>query len=84
MTLTNVIVSPNTEEILQEMAMCRLFHASTRHNREIEKQVVVMNLKDMVYHLDTRALTTFRAVLAVDEAYYPERLQHFFVINAPW
>ena len=68
----------------QELAMCRLYHLSKKHNKPIEKQIIVFNLKDLTYSMDTRSMAVFRRILAVDQDYYPERLKHFFVINCPW
>jgi hypothetical protein len=64
--------------------MCRLYHNSKKHQKDIQKHVIVYNLANMVYSLDTRAITAFKHVLSIDEACYPERLKFFFVINAPW
>jgi hypothetical protein len=68
----------------QELAMCRLHHLSLKHNRPIEKQVIVFNLKDLSYSLDTRSLSVFRRIINIDQDFYPERLKKFFVINCPW
>lgn len=68
----------------QELAMCRLHHLSKKYNRPIEKQVIVFNLESLSYSLDTRSLSVFRRIIACDQDFYPERLKHFFVINAPW
>jgi hypothetical protein len=64
--------------------MCRLYHSSILHKRPIEKQVIVFDLKDLTYSLETRALSVFRKIITIDQDYYPERLKYFFVINAPW
>ena len=61
-----------------------MHHLSLKYGRLIEKQVIVMNLKNMAYSLDTRALSTFQKIVALDEKCYPETLEHFLVINAPW
>jgi hypothetical protein len=68
----------------QELAMCRLSYLSKYYSKPIEKQVIVFNLSSLVYSLDTRSLSVFRQIISCDQNYYPERLKHFFVINAPW
>lgn len=70
----------------QEIALCRLYHLSKQSNNPtaIDKQVIVFNLDSLSYSLDTRSLSVFRRIISCDQDYYPERLKHFFVINAPW
>lgn len=68
----------------QELSIRRLQYQSKVRGIPIEKQICIMNLKDLSYSLDTRALATFHKTLAIDQVYYPERLQYLFMINAPW
>jgi hypothetical protein len=68
----------------QELTIRRTIYQSEKLGRPIEKQICIMNLKNLSYSLDTRALATFHHTLAIDQAYYPERLQTLFMINAPW
>lgn len=68
----------------QELSIKRLEYQSKIRGENIEKQICIMNLKDLSYSLDTRALATFHKTLAIDQQYYPERLQYLFMINAPW
>mmetsp|Transcript_18478 Transcript_18478/g.34515 ORF Transcript_18478/g.34515 Transcript_18478/m.34515 type:complete len:293 (-) Transcript_18478:334-1212(-) len=68
----------------QEYMIKRLEAASIKHGRDIEKQVIVFNLANLNYSIDLNAMSTFKQTVVIDEAYYPERLQHFFMINAPW
>mmetsp|Transcript_1749 Transcript_1749/g.2739 ORF Transcript_1749/g.2739 Transcript_1749/m.2739 type:complete len:405 (+) Transcript_1749:46-1260(+) len=68
----------------QELMMKRLEYLSAKSGKSIEKVVCVMNLKDLVYSLDTQALKAFHLTLVIDQNYYPERLQYLFMINAPW
>jgi hypothetical protein len=68
----------------QEMMTKRLYYASQKHGRPIEKQVLVFNLENLSYAVDTNAMSTFRQTVVIDEAYYPERLHCFYMINAPW
>jgi hypothetical protein len=49
----------------------RLSFATQRPGRPIEKQVVVMNLANLSYAIDTTAMSAFRQMLVIDEAYYP-------------
>lgn len=46
--------------------------ASTYYNKDITKQVIVFNLAEVSYVLDTVALSVFKKTLVIDEAYYPE------------
>jgi hypothetical protein len=62
----------------------RLEYASVKHSQPIEKQVIVFNLANMSYSVDTNAISVFRQTLAIDEAYYPERLHCLYMVNAPW
>jgi hypothetical protein len=68
----------------QELSMRRLQYQSSIRDAPVEKMICIMNLKDLSYSLDTRALATFHKTLAIDQVYYPERLQYLFMINAPW
>lgn len=66
------------------MMVKRLQFSSLKHGKEIEKQVIVFNMANMSYSVDTNAISVFRQTLAIDEAYYPERLHCLYMINAPW
>ena len=68
----------------QEFMVKRLNESSAKHNKPIEKQIVVFNLANLNYSVDFTAMSVFKRTVAIDEAYYPERLKHFFMINAPW
>ena len=46
--------------------------ASCFYKKNVSKQVIVFNLADLSYAIDTVALGVFRKTLVVDEAYYPE------------
>lgn len=58
--------------------------ATEFYGRPITKQLLVMDLKNLSYSLDTQAMATFRSCLKIDEANYPERLDHCVMINVPW
>jgi hypothetical protein len=69
----------------QEFVMhTSLPHASKFYGREVTKQVVVLDLKHLSYAIDSMAMNYVLRSLAIDQAYYPERLKHFFIVNAPW
>jgi hypothetical protein len=62
----------------------RLPRASKFYKRDIHKQVLVFDLKNLSFTIDMQAMSAFRRTLVIDEAFYPERLEKFFMINAPW
>lgn len=67
----------------QEIAVARMKHCSTAE-RPVTSQIIVMNLMSLSYKLDTKALSTFKQTLIIDQNFYPERLHVLFMINAPW
>lgn len=68
----------------QEVMIRRLKNASARHGCPIEKQVIVMDMKNVAMSLDFMALRVFKRTVVIDEACYPERLETLFMINAPF
>ena len=68
----------------QEIAVQRMNHYSSSMSKPISSQIIVMNLMNLSYKLDTKALSTFKQTLVIDQNYYPERLHILFMINAPW
>jgi hypothetical protein len=68
----------------QEMMIGRLKRASEKYGRNIEKQVIVMDMKNLSMSIDFMALRVFKRTLVVDEACYPERLETLYMINAPF
>jgi hypothetical protein len=68
----------------QEMAVRRMHFYSQKFGHLVESQIIVFNLANLSYSLDTNALSAFRKTLAIDQDYYPERLHTLFMINAPW
>ena len=67
----------------QELMIERMRKSSQRHGREIEKQVLVFDLKGIAMTVDLMAMRVFRRTLQIDEACYPERLHKLIMINAP-
>ena len=35
-------------------------------------------------YLTNRIYVNYRRTIEIDQLYYPERLQYFFMVNAPW
>lgn len=68
----------------QELMIQRTKESSLRHGRNIEKQVIVFDLENLSYKLDTTALSTFKRTLTIDESCYPERLSYMLMINTPF
>jgi hypothetical protein len=62
----------------------RCKHATNFYGQPITRQLIVFDLKGLVYSLDTHAMGTFRNCLKIDESFYPERLDHIIMINVPW
>lgn len=60
---------------------CRL--SSIRHNRLIQKQVAVMDLKSIPMIVEWAALKRIQGVIQLDQAYYPEIYESIIFINAP-
>jgi hypothetical protein len=63
--------------------MFRLKQNSIKYNKLIEKQIIIFDLKNLVYTLDSIALRSFKNKIVCDEAFYPERLYRFYFINTP-
>ena len=68
----------------QEHMIQRCKLASVKHGKLIEKQVIVMDMKNVSMQIDFVALRIFKRTLNIDESCYPERLQVLFMINAPY
>lgn len=68
----------------QELMVRRMEKISRRIGKSIEKQIIVLDLKDLSFSLDMTLMKVFRRNLSVDEAFYPERLKVCFLINAPF
>ena len=72
----------------QEMMIRRIDYANRNRDvasfpEEISKQVVVFDLKNLSFALDFEAIDVFKRTIQIDQDYYPERLQHFFMLNTP-
>lgn len=68
----------------QTIMLLRLNHAQLKYNKVITKIVVVFDLAGLSRFPDLFALDYVRRVLVMDQAYYPERLETIYLINAPW
>lgn len=62
----------------------RCSRASAFYGRAVTKQICVFDLHNLSYSLHTNAISAFRQCLSIDEANYPERLDHLIMFNAPW
>ena len=69
----------------QEMTVKKhLEHASEYYKKEIYQQVAVCDMAHIKLGLDTATLSYFIRSTHIDQAFYPQRLKKFFIINAPW
>lgn len=68
----------------QELMVRRMNVMSEAKSEKIEKQVIVFDLANLSYSMDSVAMSTFRQTLHIDQHYYPERLQYLIMVNAPW
>jgi hypothetical protein len=62
----------------------RMEMQSARLGRNIDRQVIVFNMKNLTYSLDPSAMNTFIRTVKVDQTMYPQRLETLFIINSPW
>jgi hypothetical protein len=62
----------------------RMETQSARLGRNIDRQVIVFNMKNLTYSLDPSAVNTFIRTVKVDQTMYPQRLETLFIINSPW
>lgn len=68
----------------QEMAVRRMQYYSETSGKPSEAQIIVFDLANLSYAIDTTAMAAFRKTLQIDQDFYPERLHTLFMINAPW
>lgn len=68
----------------QTIMLMRLDYCSKKYGKEISKLVVVFDLEGLSSFPDLFALDYTRRVLLLDQAYYPERLETIYLVNAPW
>jgi hypothetical protein len=68
----------------REIFSLRYQHASELASKEITQCVVVNDMKGLTISLDFESIWYMKQVLAMDSAYYPERLYRLYLINCPW
>lgn len=73
----------------QEMARSRMFYinnklSKTNTSEEIEKAVIVFDLKGLGMSPDLFGINYVKDMFTCDGNYYPERLHKMIMINAPW
>ncbi|EDQ87653.1 uncharacterized protein MONBRDRAFT_27060 [Monosiga brevicollis MX1] len=68
----------------QAIAVQRLEETSRRLGRLVEKQTIILDLKHLSLRPDSKGLGIFKECIRIDQSYFPERLECFFFINAPW
>lgn len=68
---------------MEQLARLAVKRSKTSNNL-IYQHVVVMDMKDLAFSVDRRALQLFREVNQIDQKYYPERLGMLFMVNTPW
>jgi hypothetical protein len=68
----------------EKMVKANMKHASAFYKKQIYQQVAVCDMAHIKLGLDTATLSYFIRSTHIDQAYYPQRLKKFFIINAPW
>jgi hypothetical protein len=68
---------------IQTLLQIRLRYSSEMRGHSVEKFVVVFDMAGVKKMPDMTGIKFLKAVLAVDQDYYPERLENIIVINAP-
>jgi hypothetical protein len=68
----------------REIFSLRYQHASQLASKEITQCVVVNDMKGLTISLDFESIWYIKQVLAIDSAYYPERLYRLYLVNCPW
>jgi hypothetical protein len=81
MTLDDLL---NAHIRAQEMTNIRRHFKSQQLGTEIDKSIVVLNLKGLPMSPSFFGIQYVQKMFQIDEKYYPERLAHLFIINAPW
>eukprot|EP01031_Cornospumella_fuschlensis_P027297 gene27297-32969_t len=66
------------------MTKRRFAQAAEKHNKHINKQVVVMDLKGLPMAPEWAALKNLHRVITLDQDFFPETLGLILVINAPY
>lgn len=68
---------------MQELMTARIKANAIKYNKDVSKQIVILDLKGFPLWPDAKGFRWIRRCIEIDEAYYPETLEHLFVINAP-
>jgi hypothetical protein len=58
--------------------------ASALHGRPITTATYIFDLADLSLAPHSVAIAVFKTTIAIDQAYFPERLHQAFFINSPW
>lgn len=67
----------------QENSVRRALAASKKHGRHIETFTQIVDVANLS-SAHQRALKFTKDIFGTDAAFYPERLGHLYVVNAPW
>eukprot|EP00053_Salpingoeca_punica_P006377 m.60451 g.60451 ORF g.60451 m.60451 type:complete len:264 (+) comp13663_c0_seq2:277-1068(+) len=68
----------------QEIAMSRMRESSQRLGRNVDTQVVIMDLAELSLKPNSSGVGIFKECIRLDQNYYPETLYKIFLVNAPW
>lgn len=69
---------------MNEINEARLVHQSSKHNKQVSKNIVIFDMNGLNMSPDFMGIRYFRKMLEIDQNYYPERLHRLYLINAPW
>jgi ribosomal protein S6E (S10) len=67
-----------------ELQIQRMKESSAEQHKPVTQLVWIMDLKGLSMKPDSQGTKLFKNTITIDQTYYPERLGHLFIINAPW
>lgn len=81
MTLDDLL---NRHIRIQELMHVRRQFKAEQLGQPVEKSILVLDLKHLCMSPSFYGIQYVQKMFQLDEKYYPERLAHLYMINAPW